>query len=67
MISRQLKFVDFQALELGVEDHGSKSQWRACMGVLSNNAWEKGGTEDFSLGQRVGEDRTMKRHKTLIV
>ena len=49
--------MDFQALELGVEDHGSKSQWRACMGVLSNNAWEKGETEDFSLGQGVGEDR----------
>ena len=37
------------------------------MGELSNNALEKGETEDFSLGQGVGEDRTMKRHKTLIV
>ena len=27
------------------------------MGELSNNAWEKVGSEDFSLGQGVGEDR----------
>ena len=51
------KFEDFQAQELGVEDHRSKSQWSACMGELSNNAWEKVGTEGFSLGQGVGEEQ----------
>jgi hypothetical protein len=33
------------------------------MGELSNNSWEKGEAEDISLGQGVGEDTTMKRHK----